>query len=203
MRLVRFMTPVMVMNALATTQADILKATIARWKSRIQISDNPIGDRSTSDMIRSVGITKIEPGQSPPNEPVSFDDRNQPNPSSPVREGSNSSNSKVSTPGLPRVSGTANVPQIPNAAEPKVFPTFMRNFQRNMSQARRRFRPDPQRGAVVISGLVEVVGTKSVAILDVMAEYDVLKDRFLSLEMFVRSLRPRKQSPRGDNRPKR
>lgn len=55
----------------------------------------------------------------------------------------------------------------------------------------------PERGTVFFSGMVELVGPKGVAVLDVRGAYHAADSRWTQVSMAVRRAAPRKQGPRG------
>lgn len=199
----RFMTPVIAMNALAATQMDAIRSTLAWWKSwlRAPASDSHDGPTATSDPLKQIGTTNLEMDKNGRHTDSGSSDGNpEANRSSPATTADSNpkhKEGKLTTPDISRVDSVTKVPEIPSSKEPTLVTTFMRIFDKNMSKARRRFRPDPPQGAVVISGLVEVRGTKSLVTLDVITEYDIENDRFQHADIFVRSLRPVTQRPRG------
>jgi hypothetical protein len=202
MRLMRFTTPVIAMNALAATQMDAIRSTLAWWKSWLRIPDDSAeSSAASSDPLKQIGTTKLEIDEKGPHGKSSSSDgntkSNQSSPTTPPNSNPKQNEGKLTTPDISRVDGVTKVPEIPSSKEPTLVTTFMRAFDKNMSKARRRFRPDPQQGALVISGLVEVRGTKSLVTLDVVTEYDIENDRFQHADIFVRSLRPVTQRPMG------
>jgi hypothetical protein len=54
-----------------------------------------------------------------------------------------------------------------------------------------------QRGACIVSGLVEIEGSKAVCIIDVQASYHIQESRWIELTLGIRRLQPRSLSPRG------
>lgn len=59
----------------------------------------------------------------------------------------------------------------------------------------------PERGTVIVSGLVELVGTKATCVLDVRAAFHPKENRFVAIGIGVRRLQARKQAPKGGKGP--
>ena len=55
----------------------------------------------------------------------------------------------------------------------------------------------PERGTIMISGLVELVGTKATCVVDVRAAYHPKENRWQAIGVGVRRLQSKKQSPKG------
>ncbi|KAL8864187.1 MAG: hypothetical protein Q9198_010033 [Flavoplaca austrocitrina] len=55
----------------------------------------------------------------------------------------------------------------------------------------------PERGTVLFSGMVELVGPKGVAVLDVRGVYHPADSRWTAVAVAVRRLQSKKQSPKG------
>lgn len=55
----------------------------------------------------------------------------------------------------------------------------------------------PERGTVLFSGMVELVGPKGVAVLDVRGVYHPAESRWTAVAVAVRRLQSKKQSPKG------
>ena len=94
---------------------------------------------------------------------------------------------KVGLPKLPSFSSQGN-------ENPITLAIFMQSMAYQMSKP---YRIDLPRGTVGISGLIEVVGTKGRATLDVTAAYDPKANEFVGSHWRPRRIQPRSQSPRG------
>lgn len=70
-------------------------------------------------------------------------------------------------------------------------------FKRTFAQTWRPAHVPPERGTVMFSGMVELVGPKGVAVFDVRAAYHPAESRWSSIGIAPRRIQPRKQSPRG------
>ncbi|KAF2403717.1 hypothetical protein EJ06DRAFT_527321 [Trichodelitschia bisporula] len=90
----------------------------------------------------------------------------------------------------------AKIPDFPSQ-QPGGTGSVLSTFVKALSNDRRRARMDPPRGTVVITGLVEVVGTKAKVIVDVFAAYDPVSDEYVNCHWAIKSVVPRTQSPRG------
>lgn len=64
-------------------------------------------------------------------------------------------------------------------------------------QMSKHYRFELPRGTVAVSGLIEVVGTKGKATLDVTAAYDPKENEFVLSLWRPRRIQPRSQPPRG------
>jgi hypothetical protein len=74
--------------------------------------------------------------------------------------------------------------------------TAMNTFAKTLSKNWTEQRP-VQRGACVVSGLLEIEGSKAVCIIDVRASYHVRESRWIELSLGIRRLQPRGLSPKG------
>lgn len=70
-------------------------------------------------------------------------------------------------------------------------------FKTTFSQTWRPATTPPERGTVLFSGMVELVGPKGVAVLDVRGVYHAAESRWTTLSVAVRRLQSKKQTPRG------
>lgn len=57
----------------------------------------------------------------------------------------------------------------------------------------------PERGTVMISGLVELVGSKATCVVDVRAAFHPKQNRWVAVGVGVRRLQAKKQAPKGGN----
>ena len=70
-------------------------------------------------------------------------------------------------------------------------------FKTTFSQTWQPTHTPPERGTVLFSGMVELVGPKGVAVLDVRGEYHAAESRWTKVGIGVRRLQSKKQIPRG------
>jgi hypothetical protein len=77
---------------------------------------------------------------------------------------------------------------------------FMKGYHHHLSNLRRKDRSEPDRGSIRVSGLVEVIGTKGAATVDIIVDYDIKEKTFKVLDLGLRSLRPRSQKPKRSSR---
>jgi hypothetical protein len=77
---------------------------------------------------------------------------------------------------------------------------FMKGYHHHLSLLRKTDRSEPDRGSIRISGLVEVIGTKGAATVDIIVDYDIKEKAFKVLDLALRSLRPRSQKPKRSSR---
>ncbi len=94
---------------------------------------------------------------------------------------------KVGLPKFPPISSQAN-------ENPITLAIFMHSMAQQMSK---HYRFELPRGTVAVSGLIEVVGTKGKATLDVTAAYDPKDNEFVLSLWRPRRIQPRSQSPKG------
>ncbi|KAL8950738.1 MAG: hypothetical protein Q9222_003235 [Ikaeria aurantiellina] len=73
----------------------------------------------------------------------------------------------------------------------------MSAFKKTFAQTWRPASTPPERGTVMFSGMVELVGPKGVAVLDVRGIYHAAESRWTNVGIAVRRIQSKKQSPRG------
>ncbi|KAI4128834.1 MAG: hypothetical protein LQ338_002534 [Usnochroma carphineum] len=102
----------------------------------------------------------------------------------------------------PTENGSTNVskwlpvtPTIPNLGNDIV--SAGEAFKKTFAKTWRPAHVPPERGTVMFSGMVELVGPKGVAVLDVHAAYHAAESRWSQIAIAPRRVQPRKQSPRG------
>lgn len=101
---------------------------------------------------------------------------------------------KVARPGdLARSKENVQIPELSDMPQPKAFPAFQRALRKYWKPIKK----EVPRGMVLITGLVEVSGTKSRAMMDVNAIWDPSIDRFVEVDAEIKYIQPRKQAPRG------
>ena len=75
--------------------------------------------------------------------------------------------------------------------------TAITAFKKNLARTWRPALDYPPRGTFYVSGLVEVVGPKAMAVIDVRASYNPKSSQWEEMVLGVRRLRKRKQVPLG------
>jgi hypothetical protein len=70
-------------------------------------------------------------------------------------------------------------------------------FKTNLANQWQPAAVPPPRGSVVVSGLVQVLGSKGSCVVDVAAAYHPAKSRWLGISMTVRRAQPKSISPPG------
>lgn len=103
-------------------------------------------------------------------------------------------------PGGSSISNGKNVglPQQPVVkTQEKDVPVTLAVLAKTLARSWKPVRTEPPRGSCLVSGLVEVVGTKGKCVMDVTAVYDPSLDKYLSVNSGIRTLRSRPQRPRG------
>jgi hypothetical protein len=89
--------------------------------------------------------------------------------------------------GLPQVSAKTS-----EEIHSQTVATFLRTFRKGMRQ-----QLIITNGSIVMSGLIEAVGARGRATLDVRASYDLKTEQFVSISLVVRSFQQAKQRARG------
>jgi hypothetical protein len=196
----RFTTPVIAMTALAATQKDVLLSGYSKLQSWLKSGDSTGEAPSGSEMTMGkmgIGGANLEPRSEkmvPEPNAASHSDETKRTDAKEIQ--SSDKSRRLANPDVTRVDGVTKLPEIPDSNRPKLLPVFLRTFDKNLQMKKRKLRPDPDRGNIVIQGLVEILGTKSLVTLDVITEYDIEEDKFHNLDIFIRSMRPVVQKPR-------
>jgi len=77
------------------------------------------------------------------------------------------------------------------------FSSALTSFKNSLLKTWKFPHTPPERGTVMVSGLVELVGSKANCVLDVRAAFHPKENRFVAIGVGVRRLQARKQSPKG------
>lgn len=77
------------------------------------------------------------------------------------------------------------------------FSSALTSFKNSLLKTWKFPHAPPERGTVMVSGLVELVGSKANCVLDVRAAFHPKENRFVAIGVGVRRLQARKQSPKG------
>jgi hypothetical protein len=94
-------------------------------------------------------------------------------------------------------SGNIGFPQNPDPSSKELQSRALSTFLSGLHINRRPPFTEAPRGAIILSGLVEVVGKKARATMDVTAVYDLASDKYLSINVMGRRIAELKQRPRG------
>ncbi|KAI4255308.1 MAG: hypothetical protein LQ352_002640 [Teloschistes flavicans] len=70
-------------------------------------------------------------------------------------------------------------------------------FRKTFAKTWRPARAPPERGTVIFSGIVELVGPKGVATLEILAAYHVAENKWTQIGLAPRRLQSKMQSPKG------
>lgn len=90
------------------------------------------------------------------------------------------------------------MPPMPSLPEPgKDMSIAMKMFKRTLAKTWKAAPTDPERGTFLVSGLIEVEGSKAVCVLDVRAAYHPRESRWSAVVVGVRRLQLKKQHPKG------
>lgn len=87
------------------------------------------------------------------------------------------------------------LPSLPDVGDDTV--SAVNAFKKTFAQTWRPARAPPERGTVMFSGMVELVGPKGVAVLDVHAAYHAAESRWTQISVAPRRIQLRKQRPKG------
>lgn len=121
------------------------------------------------------GASQAESGRATPAEATSK--------TSPKRAPSNSTNA---------------LPPMPSLPEPgKDMSIAFKTFRRTLARTWKGLDNPGERGTFMVSGLVELEGSKAVCVLDVRATYHPRESRWVAIAIGVRRVQLRKQAPRG------
>jgi hypothetical protein len=120
----------------------------------------------------------------------------------PVRKPGGSTGAGLTPPGVvPSVgadsSSNIGLPQTPDTSSKEPQSRALSTFLSGLSLNRRPAFTEAPRGSIILSGLVEVVGSKARATMDVTAVYDLASDKYLSINVMGRRIAELKQRPRG------
>ena len=77
------------------------------------------------------------------------------------------------------------------------FGTALHVFQHSLIRTWKMPHAAPERGTLMVSGLVELVGSKATCVVDVRAAYHPKENRWVAIGVGVRRLQSKKQAPRG------
>ena len=77
------------------------------------------------------------------------------------------------------------------------FSSALASFKNSLLKTWRFPHAPPERGTIMVSGLVELVGSKASCVLDVRAAFHPKENRFVAIGVGVRRLQARKQAPKG------
>lgn len=77
------------------------------------------------------------------------------------------------------------------------FGTALHVFQHSLINTWKMPHAPPERGSIMVSGLVEIVGSKATCVLDVRAAYHPKENRWVAIGVGVRRLQAKKQAPKG------
>ena len=93
---------------------------------------------------------------------------------------------------------TNALPPMPSLPEPgEDISTALKTFRRTLLKTWKRPKIPAERGTFLVSGLVQVEGSKAVCTLDVRATYHPQESKWVTVLLGVRRLQPRRQAPKG------
>lgn len=84
-----------------------------------------------------------------------------------------------------------------SAGQSKDLASVFSVFARTLGRSWKPVSGPPPRGSFVVSGLVEVTGSRAMCVIDVGAAYDPKLSKFVGIGMKVRRFQLRIQSPKG------
>lgn len=136
-----------------------------------------------SKTAEDLGKTQTDPGASV----AASDDKGM---KSATREAARSSDAQDTQ----RIPWTIKAP-LP--VGPMDIPIAFHVFQHNFMQKRMPTKMEPPRGSLVVSGLVEVKGSRARVLYDIQAFFDPKQNRFVTVNATVRNLKRWSQPPKG------
>jgi hypothetical protein len=103
-------------------------------------------------------------------------------------------------PGAPSSSGSN--PQEKNVSFPDFSPAPPKSlalsiFATTLAKHWQPFKLEPPRGTVIVSGLIEIKGSKARMTMDINAAYDPKQDKYVMLQGAIRRIQDLSQKPRG------
>lgn len=142
------------------------------------ISTRPTPSVSTQSTRSSSPSTQVDASATPTSKSTSSD---QANSSADERQ-----EPKTLIPKIPSLGGESK-------PEPVSFFLFMINFRKSSKP----FALEAPRGTLLLSGLVEVIGAKGRATIDVVAAYNPTSNQFEIVSPTIRRIQPKSQAPKG------
>ena len=101
--------------------------------------------------------------------------------------------SKEASPNASRV-----LPPLPSIPQPGGdMSSALMAFKRTLAKTWHSPSAPPERGTFMVSGLVELTGSKAVCVLDVQAHYHPKDSRWVVVGIGIRRVQDRKQGPKG------
>lgn len=205
--------------ALTTRPVDPLQVSRLRaalWPSAIAVSVwSSYSTLWSLQVARARQLLGIQPKDKPDSKPTGVIDLQQ------LASGEDTEE-KPSTAKAEQESETGNISAVPNPPSPNLsspnaskpdpkeklqplgllsifndFRSALTSFKNSLSKTWRFPYAPPERGSVIISGLVELVGSEATCVLDVRAAFHPKENRFTTVGIGVRRLQARKQAPRG------
>ena len=77
------------------------------------------------------------------------------------------------------------------------FGTALHVFQHSLIRTWKMPHAPPERGSIMVSGLVELVGSNAMCVLDVRAAYHPKESRWVAVGIGIRRMQAKKQAPKG------
>ena len=96
---------------------------------------------------------------------------------------------------LPNTSSTIPLPSAQDLGED--MGSALDAFKHTLAHTWRPAVPPPERGTVLFSGMVEIVGSRGTAVLDIRAWYHPVDSRWTQISIIPRRLQAKKQAPKG------
>jgi len=122
-----------------------------------------------------------------------------PTQTSPSSSSSSSSPSSQSNDGeSPPGSSGETAPRLPSIVpRGESKPVTLALMMQNLRKHRAHVHIEPPRGSIVVTGLIEVIGTRGRTTLDVTAAFDPKADEYLVWSWRPRRIQPKRQVPKG------
>ncbi|KAI9680064.1 MAG: hypothetical protein M1817_005080 [Caeruleum heppii] len=192
-RLQRFLQPGPILSSLYTTVTIMFHHNLQELKTRLGIESKPnAGAGRSSGPYTPIPSTEL--------------DRLRQNKRETGSTGTKAPTALPPPPGKPhlpqrRSPSTSNptdpIGPPPSPQSPGHLAMAYMAFRTSMARAWSRQPSDPPRGTIVVSGLVEVVSPKAMAVIDVVAAFDPKSSRWEQVNMRTRRFQWRNQTPRG------
>ncbi|KAL8803394.1 MAG: hypothetical protein Q9182_003192 [Xanthomendoza sp. 2 TL-2023] len=140
-------------------------------------------DPQSSSLAHSpeMGLQKVQPNLSPPKHE-----------SAPTSENGEASGGKA-----PSESWISFQLQFPPPGMGEDLAAAAEAFRTTFAQTWRPASAPPERGTVLFSGMIELVGPDGIVVLDTTGAYHAADSRWTKVAIAVRRMAPRKQGPRG------
>jgi hypothetical protein len=144
-----------------------------------------------ASLMERSNTKKFGSGNKPPEVPQNPFSKGLPPPPIVPASGQNAEASDAESPGT-------SIPRLPSIvprgeSKPVTLALFLHNLRKNRGSTA----IEPPRGSVVVTGLIEVIGTRGRTTLDVSAAFDPPSDEYVLWSWRPRRIQPKSQRPKG------